>query len=73
MTVHGTAATRKSVKARFRAALAIAHMTQESWAAANGVTAGHLSQVLSGRHPSRRLMDKIEAFTTEQLKKAKAA
>lgn len=64
-TVKRTNAMRK---ARFRAALALAGMTQESWADREGVTPAHLSYVLSGTRESRSLTEKIDAFTRKHLK-----
>lgn len=58
-----------SRKQLFRAALAIASLTAEQWADNEGVTAGHVSQVLSGKRDSRALTEKIDAFTREHLNK----
>jgi hypothetical protein len=56
-------------KARlFRAALAIAETTAEAWALEQGVTPGHLSQVLSGKRESRILVEKIEAFAKRHVR-----
>lgn len=54
------------------AALRIAGLTQTEWARQNGVTQGHLSQVLSGRE-SRKLTEKIDAFAAKQLERTTAA
>lgn len=54
-------------KARFRAALALAGMTADGWAVGNGITPSHLSHVLSGRHRSDTLVEKVEAFTAKHL------
>jgi transcriptional regulator with XRE-family HTH domain len=54
-------------KARFMAALRIAGMTQTEWAEENGVTQGHLSQVLSGIRESQSLSEKIDAFAAKHL------
>lgn len=60
---------RKARVAReFRAALRLAQLTAEAWAVSEGVTAGHLSQVLSGKRESRALTEKIEAFTKKHLR-----
>lgn len=48
------------------AALAITRQTQTTWAKANGITQGHLSQVLSGRE-SRKLTALIDAFAQKHL------
>lgn len=57
-------------KKRFRAALALAETTAEAWAHENGVTAGHLSQVLSGKRDSRSLLEKIDTFTRKHVRSA---
>lgn len=57
-------------KSRFRAALALAGLTAAAWAEQNGVTAGHLSQVLAGKHTSRALNEKIDAFTKKYMRAA---
>lgn len=57
-----------SRKKRFRAALALAGTTAEAWAIENGVTAGHLSQVLSGKRDSRSLLEKVDAFTRKHVR-----
>lgn len=67
------AKTRDSRKAQFRAALALAGKTAETWAEENGITAGHLSQVLAGKRESRALMEKVEAFTRRYMKTTLAA
>lgn len=61
--------TKPTRKPLFRAALAIAGLTAEQWAAMEGVTAGHVSQVLSGKRESRTLTDKIDAFVRTHLEK----
>lgn len=53
-----------SRKARFKAALARAGITQTDWAAQNGITPGHLGNTLRGRE-SKSLEDKIDAFIAE--------
>ncbi|MDB4893161.1 MAG: hypothetical protein JWL61_5016 [Gemmatimonadetes bacterium] len=55
-------------KTLFRAALVIAGLTAEQWAAQEGLTAGHVSQVLAGKRESARLVEKIDAFVQEHLK-----
>lgn len=60
-------------KVRFRKALALAEMMARDFARANNVTEGHLSHVLSGTHPSKKLTDKIDAFTERVLKGTAAA
>jgi transcriptional regulator with XRE-family HTH domain len=54
-------------KDRFRAALLLAGITGEEFAARHGITLGHLSHVLSGKRDSRSLIEKVEAFTKEQI------
>lgn len=53
-------------KARFKAALALAGMTQTEWAAQNGITPDHLSMVISEKQlrESRVLEEKIDKFIT---------
>lgn len=62
-----------SRKQLFRAALAIAGLTQEQWASGEGVTSGHLSQVLSEKRESLTLSGKIDAFVREHLKERASA
>lgn len=50
---------------RFRAALAACEMTETAWAKSNGISQGHLSQVLSGKRESPPLEAKIEQFALE--------
>lgn len=59
--------TRNARKARFRAALALAGLTAEEWAERNGITPGHLSQVLAGKRESRALTEKIDEFTQQHI------
>jgi hypothetical protein len=54
-------------KARFLAALALAEMTMTQWADQEGVTAGHLSQVLDGKRDSMTLVEKVDRFTDTRL------
>lgn len=61
-----------SRKALFRAALAISEQTAEQWADREGITAGHLSQVLSERRESATLAEKIDAFIAKHLAGTKA-
>lgn len=63
----------KARKSRFRAALALANLTAEEWAESEGITAGHLSHVLTGKRESLTLCEKIDAFTRKQLKGTVAA
>lgn len=57
-------------KARFKAALALAGITQTVWAKENGVTQGHLSQTLAGIRESKTLTEKVDAFIVTQERKA---
>lgn len=41
-------------KRQFRAALGLAGLTADKWAAERGITGGHLSRVLSGKYSSAR-------------------
>lgn len=56
---------------RFLAALALEGMDQRDFAAVAGVSAGHLSLVLSGKRESGSLVDKIDAFTERTLPQQK--
>jgi hypothetical protein len=58
-----------SRKQLFRAALAIAGLTAEQWGAREGVTSGHLSMILSGVRYNEGIVERIDAFTKQQLKK----
>jgi len=55
-------------KARFRAALALAGLTAKQWAEQQDITPSHLSQVLSGKHESRTLIEKVDAFTKKHVR-----
>lgn len=59
--------TRAARKKLFRAALGIAGLTQQQWAEKQGVTDGHLSNLLAGRRESITLTDKVDAFIDERL------
>lgn len=59
-------------KSRFRASLALAEMTAEEWAIANGVEPTVLSRVLSGKATSAPLCKKIDAFIARRLKSVAA-
>jgi hypothetical protein len=54
-------------KARFQAALALAGMTAEQWAENEGVTGGHLSNVLNEKRESGSLTEKVDAFIAKHL------
>lgn len=49
-------------KAAFRSALVLAGMTQGEWATTEGVSLGHLSEVLHEKRASVPLTAKIDAF-----------
>jgi predicted transcriptional regulator len=51
----------------FRAALALAGLTQTKWAELEGITQEHVSLVLSGKRDSARLIEKIDAFIAKHL------
>jgi len=51
----------------FRAALALAGLTQTRWAEQRGVTPEHVSLVLSGKRESNRLMQEVNAFIGKHL------
>lgn len=61
------------LKTRFRMALAASGMSQGDWAEAEGYNPNHLSLVLNEKRESRKLIGKIEDFTSRTLKKVKAA
>lgn len=52
---------------RFRGALALAGLTIGQWAEQEGVSYGHLYQVLSGRRESASLVARVDAFSAEHL------
>lgn len=62
-----------SRKARFRAALALARMTETSWATEHNITRQHLYHVLKGERDSATLNAKIDAFIARQLGEETAA
>lgn len=59
-------------KARFKAALALAGVTAQEWAAQNKVTRQHLGAVLREDRPSGVLIEKVDAFIREVEQKAMA-
>lgn len=59
-------------KKHFRAALALADMTQEEWATMQEVDSSHVSRVLSGERESETLTAKIDAFIAKHLNGAAA-
>lgn len=62
--------TDASRKARFRAALALAHMTETSWALERKCSRQHLYLVLKGERESAKLVAEIDAFIAKYLTEA---
>ncbi len=56
-----------SRKARFKAALALAEQTAQSWCEGEGIGYPHLVLVLNGDRVSQRLVEKIDAFIEQYL------
>ena len=54
-------------RAEFKAALALARMTVETWCELTGITMGHLYQVLREERESPPLIAKIDAFIERHL------
>lgn len=54
-------------KQMFRVALASAGLTAQQWAEKQGVTSGHLSQVLDEKRESASLTEKMDEFIRKQL------
>jgi hypothetical protein len=54
-------------KKRFLHALIEADQSMSAWARAQGVTPGHVSQVLDGKRPGLELDTKIEQFIAKYL------
>ncbi len=54
-------------KTGFRVALALKGLTAQDWARQNGITPGHLSQVLSTDRASVKLTEKIDAFISSSV------
>lgn len=52
---------------RFKGALALAGLTMGQWAEQEGVTYGHLYQVLSGKRESMSLLARVDAFSASLL------
>lgn len=63
---------RANRKARFKAALALAGMTAQDWAAKNEVTRQHLGAVLREDRDSGTLIEKVDTFIREVEQKAMA-
>jgi lambda repressor-like predicted transcriptional regulator len=60
-------------KARFEAALKLAGLTMQAFAAANDVSPAHLHYVLKGERTSERLTGLVDAFTEKYLSAITAA
>lgn len=56
-----------SRKARFKAALALAEQTAQSWCEREGIGYPHLVLVLNGDRESQRLLEKVDAFIEQYL------
>lgn len=54
-------------KSQFKAALALARITQREWATALDRTPEHVSMVLNGRRESQWMLDQIDAFIGKHL------
>lgn len=54
-------------KRLFRAALALAGLTETQWAEKQGISQPHLSLVLNGKRESKVLTDKVDAFIDKHL------
>ena len=66
------AKVKTSRKQLFRASLALAGMTAKQWAEREGIGHSYLSAVLAGRMVSKRLDEKIDAFTRDTLSRTTA-
>lgn len=66
-TQRGRVRTMAQRRKEFRAALALAELTQTAWAASHEITPEHVSLVLSGKRESKRLIEKVDAFIAEHL------
>lgn len=64
---------KSSRKALFKAALAIAEITQDAWAEREGITVSHLSAVLRGQRDSRSLVERVDAFIAQHVGNSAAA
>lgn len=58
---------------RFRKALALAELTMGGWCEREGISYGHLYQVISGRRESGSLLQRVDAFTAEHLDRRRMA
>ena len=60
-------------KAALKAAWAYAGQTMENWCAEQGITPGHLYQVLGGKRESARLVAVIDEYIAKHTPTASAA
>jgi hypothetical protein len=58
-------------KAQFKAALSLASMTLQEWCTTEGVSVGHVQQVLRGLRESGKVTAKVDAFIAKHLPSAK--
>jgi hypothetical protein len=59
--------TRATRKRLFRAALGNAGLTARQWAETQGLTSGHLSNLLSGTRENPEITQKVDQFIDKQL------
>lgn len=62
-----TERTAEERRAEFKAAIALARTTVEQWCVDQGVTTGHLYQVLREQRESPPLVAKVDAFIAAQF------
>lgn len=65
-----TARDGETRRAEFKAAIALARTTVENWCADNGITTGHLYQVLREERESPPLIAKVDAFIDKHVASA---
>lgn len=65
--------TKEQRRKRFKKALALAELTMGQWCEREGLSSGHLYQVLSGRRESASLVERVDAFTAGYLDRATSA
>lgn len=65
--------TKSGRRKQFRAALALSGQTQEAWATSHGLSASHVSQVLTGKRESLTLVEKVDAFIARAFPLHRAA
>lgn len=69
----GDMVTPERRRKRFKGALALAGLTMGQWAEQEGVSYGHLYQVLSGKRESGSLLARVDAFSARFLDQDAAA